>query len=89
MVRPPLFVGRAPEIAQLAAMIRRAPVTVVRGPGGPGGPGKTSLVLHTLHQTLPADAQQTLFIGLRPADPRADPTVEIIRPSSASSPHSA
>jgi hypothetical protein len=73
---PPLFVGRAEETAQLAAMIGRAPVSVIRGLGGIG---KTSLVLHTLHQAFRAQAQQTLFIGLRPAEPPVDPTVEIMR----------
>jgi hypothetical protein len=73
---PPLFVGRAGETAQLAAMLRRAPVSVVRGLGGIG---KTSLVLHTLHRAFPAEAQQALFIGLRPADPKVDTMVEIMR----------
>src|SRR5262245_26844162 len=73
---PPVFVGRRRETAELAAMIKRAPVTVVCGIGGVG---KTSLVLATLRRCHPAQVDRTVMVGLRPAEPPGQLQLELAR----------
>jgi class 3 adenylate cyclase len=59
------FVGRAEELAQLAAAIRRSPlVTVV----GPGGVGKTRLALHAAADQLPSFRDGAWLCELHAAD---------------------
>lgn len=71
-----MFVGRAAESAQLEALLRRAPVAVVRGLGGLG---KTALVLHTLHEAFPEQVARTVMIGVRPGDSHEQLCAEVAR----------
>ncbi|WP_181773162.1 AfsR/SARP family transcriptional regulator [Amycolatopsis pittospori] len=66
--RPPVFVGRASELAALDA--RSSGVVVV---GGPGGVGKTSFVLRWAHDRLDRFPDGQLYINLRGFDPTAVP----------------
>jgi predicted ATPase/class 3 adenylate cyclase len=59
------FVGRADELGELAAAIRRSPlVTVV----GPGGAGKTRLALHAAADQLPSFPDGAWLCELAPAE---------------------
>lgn len=62
---PPVFHGREAAAARLGALIARAPLTVVVGPGGIG---KSALVSHVLHATRAERADAVLTIGVRPHD---------------------
>jgi hypothetical protein len=73
---PPLFVGRRREAAELAALIKRAPVTVVYGVGGVG---KTSLVLATLRRRHAAQVARTVMLGLRPSDAPGEVQLDLLR----------
>ncbi len=66
---PPAFVGRASEVALLAAAVRRSPVTVV---WGLGGVGKTALALHTLRRRFASQVPRVLLLALRPGCARPD-----------------
>lgn len=59
---PALFVGRERETTWLTDAVKRAPVTVVHGPGGLG---KTVLFLHTLHKRFARRVSRILFVPVR------------------------
>ena len=65
---PAVFVGRQAEVSRLTAVLTRAPVAVVRGPGGIG---KTALVLHTIAQGFDEALGRTLYVPI-PADEAPD-----------------
>jgi hypothetical protein len=73
---PALFVGRRREAAELAALIKRAPVTVVYGIGGVG---KTSLVLATMRRRYAAQVERTVMLGLRPSAAPGEVQLDLLR----------
>lgn len=73
---PPVFVGRAEEVLWLQEAIRRAPVSLVCGPGGSG---KSALVMQALHQMSQLEPSRILYVSLRPGNPAEDLRVRVIR----------
>ncbi|MGP3967182.1 AfsR/SARP family transcriptional regulator [Streptomyces sp. 6N223] len=71
---PPLFTGRARELAALDAHLAASPGTVVVSAiGGSGGIGKTWLALHWAHRRLEAFPDGQLYVNLRGFDPTDEP----------------
>ena len=69
--RPPLLVGRAPEVERMAAAIRRSPLTIVYGPRGLGA---TAVVLDVLHREFADHVDQIRYL-----EPGADVKADVVR----------
>lgn len=65
---PPVFRGRAPEIATLTDLLKRGPAAVVRGPSGIG---KTALALHVSHALCRRRLDAARYVRLGTEDPGA------------------
>ncbi|KJK46639.1 hypothetical protein UK23_23020 [Lentzea aerocolonigenes] len=70
--RPPLFSGRAAELAALDSA-HPADTVVISAIGGAGGVGKTWLALHWAHQHVAEFPDGQLYVNLRGFDPAAPP----------------
>ena len=73
---PPVFTGRAREVAFLADTIPSGPVTIV---SGEGGLGKSALTLFVLHDRFRERVDSTVFVSLRGGDPLEPPALAAAR----------